>query len=302
MQLTVACSGTKHTLEAAPEDTVRSVKQKLSPLVSMAAAEMKLVHKGKACADDEALSTLGVADGAKLMVLRGKASVSSISAAKAALATPAAPAAPAAPAEPSAAAAAVPAAPAPAPVLGSGDVLLTVVQGKTQLPVRCDASTTVRDLKLLLEPAVGSAPVQQRLLVKGKEAADGSTVEALGLGGGGKLMLLFRGGHHRLQEGAAAIAEGVGHLAELRGRIEKTRHKLSKRLMTGAEALAALGELDAEVAELVLDLRNATVAPGEPTRLKEEKLAELAALAEAVAEARKEEASAELARQLRLTD
>ena len=299
MQLTVACSGTKHTLEAAPEDTVRSVKQKLSPLVSMAAAEMKLVHKGKACADDEALSTLGVADGAKLMVLRGKASVSSISAAKAALATPAAPAAPAAPAEPSAAAAAVPAAPAPAPVLGSGDVLLTVVQGKTQLPVRCDASTTVRDLKLLLEPAVGSAPVQQRLLVKGKEAADGSTVEALGLGGGGKLMLLFRGGHHRLQEGAAAIAEGVGHLAELRGRIEKTRHKLSKRLMTGAEALAALGELDAEVAELVLDLRNATVAPGEPTRLKEEKLAELAALAEAVAEARKEEASAELARQLR---
>ena len=70
------------------------------------------------------------------------------------------------------------------------------------------------------------------------------------------------------------------------------------RAWTGAEALAALGELDEEVSNLTTDLNNAAVPAGEPARTKEAKLAELESLAQALAEARRVQAESELRAQL----
>ena len=73
MKLFVSGLGGKHELESSPDDSIRSVKQKLEPLAKLSAAEMKLLVKGKAPADDVKLSTLGLADGAKLMLMRSAA-------------------------------------------------------------------------------------------------------------------------------------------------------------------------------------------------------------------------------------
>ena len=74
---------------------------------------------------------------------------------------------------------------------------------------------------------------------------------------------------------------------------------MNKRLMQGAEALAALGELDGELAELAQDLRNA--APSESSEAAAERKAridECERLGAELAEARREEANAELHAQL----
>ena len=92
---------------------------------------------------------------------------------------------------------------------------------------------------------------------------------------------------------------GAELLGELRGRIDKTRHKITKRLLTGAEALAVLGSLDEEVATLQLDLKNA--APNESSdaaKVRAANLAECERLAEELAEVRRAEAQAELMQQI----
>jgi len=73
---------------------------------------------------------------------------------------------------------------------------------------------------------------------------------------------------------------------------------MSKRLLAGAAALTALGALDEQVAALQLDLENA--APGESgdaASLRQRQLAECSRLAEALGEARKAQAAAELKQQ-----
>ena len=70
MNIHVAGLGAKHTLACEPSDSIRSVKQRLEPLTALAAAEMKLLVKGKAPDDSTTLETLGVADGAKIMLMR----------------------------------------------------------------------------------------------------------------------------------------------------------------------------------------------------------------------------------------
>lgn len=184
--------------------------------------------------------------------------------------------------------------------VGAGPVTLTVTQGKRQLLLRCEASSTVGQCKAMLSTLVdGGEPGSMRLLVKGKEAADASTVESLGLAGGGRMMLLFRERHHREQDGAAAVRDCAALLVDLRARIEQARQRMTKRLLSGAEALAQLGELDSEVSTLVQDLHNARPnEAAEAGRLRQAQLTELEALAEELREARRVEADAELRGQL----
>ena len=290
--LSVSGLGSKHTLECEPSDSIRAVKAKLEPLVHMAPAEMKLIVKGKAWDDDaKTLGSMSV-DGAnvkflKVMLMKSRAGATAAAASK-----------PAAPLPPSAmpASSAAPAAAAAAP-LGAGSIALTVAQGTTKHALLCEGATTVRELKALLQSATGAEPPLMRLLVKGKEAADASSVAELGLASGAKLMLLFRGTHHRQQEGAAAVAGGASTLADLRSRVERQRRQIEKRLASGAEALASLGALDGECEALAQDLRNAAVAPGaDAAASREAQLAELASIVALLADARAAEAKASLGR------
>ena len=64
--------GGKHELEIASTDTVRNIKAKLESLTSLSADELKLVVKGKTPADATPVSELGLAEGAKIMLMRSK--------------------------------------------------------------------------------------------------------------------------------------------------------------------------------------------------------------------------------------
>ena len=183
---------------------------------------------------------------------------------------------------------------------GTGSVALTVVQGRRQLRLRCEPTSSIGELKRSLISLVdGGSAASMRLLVKGKEAHDGSTVEALGLAAGGKLMLLFRAGHHRSVESAAVVRDCAVHLANLRERVTSTRHKITKRLLCGAEALGELGALSDEVAKLTQDVQNAVPnEAAEAATVRKEQLAQLEELASALAESRRLEAQAELRGQI----
>jgi hypothetical protein len=88
------------------------------------------------------------------------------------------------------------------------------MQGRRQLLLHCEPTSRVADLKALASGLVdGTPPTSMRLLSKGKEASDESTVEALGLCSGGKLMLLFRAGFHRAAVGASTEEgrQSLGH-------------------------------------------------------------------------------------------
>uniref|UniRef100_A0A7S3ADX6 Ubiquitin-like domain-containing protein n=1 Tax=Haptolina ericina TaxID=156174 RepID=A0A7S3ADX6_9EUKA len=273
MRLTIAGCGQKHDLEVDDSATVRSVKQQLMPVMSIPVEEMRLIFKGKTPDDGAALSVLGASDGAKLMLMRGKAApaAGSRSTTTASAAAAAAAAAAVMQGDAKQPAAALPA--EPAATIGEGAVSLSVAQGRTVHSVRCEAETLVRELKGLLSPVVGAAPGAMRLLVKGKEAQDGVSVESLGLLAGGKLMLLFREAHHQHQEGVTALAATTRESTQLRARVEKVQHRVAKRLLGGPEALAELGALDEEVQGLVHDATNAVVTPGSAVATEREKQA-----------------------------
>ena len=354
MKLFVSGLGGKHELESSPDDSIRSVKQKLEPLAKLSAAEMKLLVKGKAPADDVKLSTLGLADGAKLMLMRSAAGAKTT----AAPAKPSALVAPGAPAwliagaevdydgpdgikmaiikavhtdDPqgglyctiqldggerqtpadrlrlrgSAAAtiaaasssSAVDVSDATPTVAGEGPIKLTVSQGRRQLTLHCDGATKVSALKQLLAPLTSAEAVTMRLLSKGKEAADSMSVEEL-FGTSttsGRLMLLFKERHHREKDGAAAVASCSELLEGLRTKVAKVKHKLSKRLVTGAEATTALGEVEEELAAIAQDLANA--APNESSEAattREKHLAECAEISELLSQARADETRSQL--------
>ena len=288
MKITIAGAGAKHELEITPEETMRSIKARLEPLAGMASAEMKLLVKGKAPPDDVSVVTLGLSDGAKLMLMKSQQGAKKNEAPKAAGAVPhwlkvgaavdyvdgdgskhpavvkavhtddppklyvtvalesggAERQTPADRVFPADKAAPASSATSSTEILeaGSGPVTLTVSQGRRQFTLRCEASATMADLKQLLGPLTSAESATMKLLCKGKEAVDASTVDALGLAAGGRLMLLFRARHHKQQEGAAAVASCAELLRDVRGRIERTRHAITKRLLSGGEALAALRE------------------------------------------------------------
>ena len=349
MRLSVAGLA-KTDLEVSADDTVRAIKDKLESLTGLAAAEMKLLIKGKAPDDGATVGGLGLSDGAKAMLMRSKLGAKSAAGPlPPTVATDASREWPTVGAHviytnssgesepavvrvvhtddpsskyftvtlaasgaekqtvldrlrppPSAAGGGEGVSPEAGPVeAGSGAVVLIVSHGKRQLTVRCGPESTVSELKVLLSRLASAEPATMRLLVKGKEATDQSTVDGLGLGAGGRLMLLFRERHHREQEGAAAVLDCAAQLGDLRLRIESTRNRIGKRMLCGAEALAELGQLDGQVATLALDLRNAVpAAAAEAAQLRSAQLAELEELAGVLREARQAEAQAELMGQL----
>ena len=350
MKLTVSGLGGKHEIDLLADDTIRSVKQRLEPLTSLSAVEMKLLVKGKAPDDSAKFADLGLSgDNVKVMLMRSAKGAKTLVTAPASSATiQGAPAWLAvgatvdyvdgsgacqtamikavhtddptglyctisidgterqtpldrlrlrgSAADTIAAAGSAPAAPAGLTEAGEGSITLTVSNGKRLLTLRCEASTSVSELKALLAPLTGAEAATMKLLHKGKEALNTSSVDDLGLSpAGGRLMLLFKARHHREVEGAEAVASCAERLAALRETITKTRHRITKRLMTGAEAVAELGGLDGEVAALLQDLRNA--APNESSsaaKARASQLDEAAALASALSEARQEETLADL--------
>jgi uncharacterized membrane protein YccC len=99
--------------------------------------------------------------------------------------------------------------------------------------------------------------------------------------------------------GAAVVRDAAPLLTDLRERIAATRHKVTKRLLRGAEALGELGGLSDEVAALAQDVTNA--APHEAAEAaarRTAQLAELENLAAELEEARRVEALAELRGQI----
>ena len=336
----------KADLEIEAHETVRDVKARLEAIASMACEEMKLVIKGKVPPDDATVSSLGLGDSAKAMLMRSKLGAASAANSRPVASGSSATAPPwlavgcrvtyvnahgeGEPATVKAVHTDDPTAcyytvaleagerqtsldrlrPAEDPPratiahqppleVGEGPVALTVSQGRTLITVRCEASSSVRELKALLGGPVGADPSTMKLLSKGKEAADASTVESLGLGAGGRLMLLFRARHHREVEGAAAVHDCAKQLVVLRERAERTRHRITKRLLAGAEAIAELGQVDGEVAALTQDLRNAKPAEAaDAAQLRTAQLAELEEMAEMLREARRIAAEAELMAQL----
>jgi len=350
MKVTVTGLGGKHEIDLLADDTIRSVKQRLEPLTSLSANEMKLLVKGKAPDDSAKFSDLGLSgDNAKVMLMRSaKGAKSVVTAPASSVAIPGAPAwltvgatvdyvdgtgavhtavikavhtddptglyctvsldgaerqtpldrlrLRGSAADTIAAAGSAPAAPAGPTEAGEGSIALTVSNGKRLLTLRCEASASVSELKALLAPLTGAEAATMKLLSKGKEAMNNSSVEELGLApSGGRLMLLFKARHHKEVEGAQAVASCSDQLDSLRARIEKTRHKITKRLLTGAEAIAELGGLEEEVAALAQDLKNA--APNESSdaaKARSAQLEETAALTSAIGQAREAETLADL--------
>jgi len=352
MRLTVAGLGKNVTLDVTADETIASIKARLEAPVGLKGPEMKLVVKGKAPDDAATLGGLRLADGAKVMLLRGAKGVAAAKPpAPAPVPIPPSMAAPSwlrpgadvdyaasdgatlavsvvavhtddppnlyctialeggaerqTPADrlkPRAASDGAGAAPPAASEIGEGPIVLQVGQGKTTHAVRCEPATTVRALKtLLVAPSGASDPAHMRLLHRGRELDSASTVDDLGLAaaGGGRLMLLFRGTHHRETEGSLAVAECSTRLADLRARTERLTHKITKRLLTGAEAFVELGAIDEEISAVAQDLRNA--APNETSDAAASRamqLAECDAIIAALAEARAAEAQAQLHAQL----
>ena len=208
MNVVVAVAGAKHTLQVSGETSVAEVKAQLESRCGIPVAQQRLLVKGKQAFDDELrLEALGIAEGAKLMLLRNAAG------AKAALASASSVASvPLPPSARSAPPATTPSAPT-APPIGHGPISLTVSQGRSVSYCHAD---TMREINSFLEQPANAAPTQQRFLHKCKEATDELTIQELGLSNGGKLMLLFRQRHHQQEGGRAMIASFDEPLAALR--------------------------------------------------------------------------------------
>jgi len=283
VELTFAVAGKKFQLEAADDETIRLVKQRLEPLCAVPAGQQKWLVKGKEAPDEQTVGALGAA---KVMVLRNQAghkasgsgtkggSFSSLMPLTAAAAVRAA-------SEAAAAAALAPAAPPPPPPqepteLGQGSTLLLVSNGRQQYRVHCEATDTILSVKELLAAACSAAPRQQRLLAKGKEADDASTIAGLGFAAGGKLMLLFRAARHLQVEGDATLGACAPVIADLAKRIATTEARKKRRSDEPMVVLAAVGALEEELRAVRLDVQNAKLSdPG----AREAPLGEIEALA-----------------------
>jgi hypothetical protein len=240
-------------MEAAEEETVHSAKQRLEPNCDVPAAQQRWLVKGKEAMDEHTVGSLGAS---KVMVLRNHTAHTAKGAASSAAPAPAG--APAA-AQISASESTSPHLPE-ATELGDGLTLLMVSNGRQQLRLHCHGSSTILNIKELLHASCGAAPRQQRLLVKGKEAEDASTVDSLGLVGGGKLMLLFREGQHRLIEGDAVLRTCTSTIADLTKRIAEAEARGRKRLDEPMVVLMAIGALKDEVRAVRLDVQNSKVS------------------------------------------
>jgi hypothetical protein len=93
----------------------------------------------------------------------------------------------------------------PAVVVGAGSIQLAITHGKARYAVRCEAETSVLEVKRLLQPLCKAPPAQQRLVIKGRQASEpGASLASLGLGSGGKVMLLIGEAQHAQGERRAA--------------------------------------------------------------------------------------------------
>ncbi|KAL1529711.1 hypothetical protein AB1Y20_000650 [Prymnesium parvum] len=255
MRLTVGFGGAKHLIDDASSTTsVKELKLRLEPLTGLHMGHMRLIVKGKQPEDDVTLGALGVVDGAKLMLMRKGEDTSKRSR-------------PTADSHPQEAGPSVTATDSTFPpkhdaiiAVGDGPITLIVAKGKQIYELRCDQTSTVGELKHMIQSSSGVEPAYQRLLVKGKEPSNGQTVSQLGLAKGGKLMLLFRDGHHREMEGMATLDTAQTELASLEQRWEGLQRKVKKRLLDAAAGIAELGAIEGLLAGLMQDLQNARLS------------------------------------------
>ena len=231
MQITVVQGASKHELSVDEGETIRSVKARLADLCSIGAEQQKLLVKGKEAADASTIAALGVADGARLMLLKNaQGHKAAPAAAGPAIANnpannPAVLLARAAPAAGTSSAGAPEAAP---PAVGAGSIELTVSHGKARYVVRCEAETSVIEVKRLLQALCGAPPAQQRLLVKGRQASErGASLASLGLGAGGTAAWL------RLRRICRSLSEDTAPSASL---AQAAPTPLERRRLSSSEA------------------------------------------------------------------
>jgi hypothetical protein len=258
--LSFTVAGEKFQMEVVEEETVYTAKQRLEPICGMPAAQQRWLVKGKEAINEHKIGTLSAS---KLMVLRnhaahaikGAATAVKGAATSAAMLPVSGPGGTHAPAQDSASEAVLPSL-SDATELGNGSLLLLVSNGRQLLRLHCDGSSTILSIKELLCASCGAAPRQQRLLAKGKEAADSSTIESLGLVGGSRLMLLFRETQHKLLEGDAMLRTCKTRIADLGKRIAEAESRGKRRLDEPMVVLTTVGALKDEVQAVRLDIMN----------------------------------------------
>ena len=103
-------------------------------------------------------------------------------------------------------------------------------------------------------------------------------------------MLLFGEAHHIQAEHAAAVRDAATDVPRLTERLAALQRQQAKRLVDGAELLASLAALDAEVGALTQDMTNAGMhGPcGEAEGARIARLAELAALSDELQQLREQ--------------
>ncbi|KAJ1629281.1 hypothetical protein T492DRAFT_1012062 [Pavlovales sp. CCMP2436] len=253
--LRVSAGGTVHLLSLDSLSTVRDAKAQLQALTGATPAQQRLIFKGRERKDDELLADAGLTDGAKVMLLFTPGFQRPPPAASEAAASPTA-AAPAAEAAGSAR--------PPKRVVhdeeedADGNRLLNVVCLGVTHTVRVDPEASVGDVKLRMAGITGAGVDQQRLIIKGKERADG---ELLSAAPGSKCMVLFRQGFHLEAEGADAVRSMVSITLVLESRLNALLRRQKHRLVDGNELLALLGALEEDASAAALDLANARVKP-----------------------------------------
>ena len=192
MELTVIQGKDKHKIVVSENDTVASVRQAIHELLGVPVEVCRLIFKGKECSTTEAsLAACGTKSGAKLMLLfkaeyhidaaKAKANQKEqqerAEAAQVAEQMKEAASAPPPPPPPTAAAAAGDAAAAGgAGAVSAGDTdafWVQVLRGKEKLRVEVPRDALFKAVKAALYVATRVPAKYHRLLVKGKERADG---------------------------------------------------------------------------------------------------------------------------------
>lgn len=83
---------------------------------------------------------------------------------------------------------------------------ITIAQGGTKHQLSVDEAETIRAVKARLAPLCDLPAEQQKLLHKGKEAPDGSSIVSLGIADGTRLMLLKNAQGHKAAAAASPAA------------------------------------------------------------------------------------------------
>ncbi|KAI4373377.1 hypothetical protein MLD38_011508 [Melastoma candidum] len=133
--------------------------------------------------------------------------------------------------------------------VGSEDeISLSVKFGRRSIPLTMSRSSTVRELKSLLQPLTDVLPRGQKLIFKGKVLADAALLQASGLTNGAKVMLVASQGLHQGEGPVSKPAlahpvrraniDGRGQAKNVKGVVSVEKSRSDRWKITGVVALA----------------------------------------------------------------